>query len=1145
MCLDVNVVVKRAVTAIIEAVAGTVIEGEPARFRVRLSRPWATTVTVRLDGRETERMVSGNTTVSRTFIRGRVEQIVEIATDDDDWREAASELTMRVVPGRGDYTVGEPATATVRIEDNDQGVVRTPDVPQRVEAIPGNGQATLVWEPPHSNGGQPITDYEYRARHTSPFEAAGTTGAAGTPDEWVSMDRALSSYVVSNLDNDAQGQVTVYVFQLRAVNAKGAGDPSREARARPMSKYAQRPGSPRHLTAVGNADGSVTLHWEAPVTDGGSKITHYEYIAEESFRAREGPAVHTTVTWASTGSNEPEVTVSHRNGSGPTSGEVLSGGVTYAFAVRTVNAKGPSPLFSNRAWAAEPAAQTAAQETEETPLTARVEAAPAGHDGETPFTLRLVLSEPVRNSYRAVRDAAFEVTGGTVTRARRVDGRSDLWEVTVAPQGGEAVRIALPGDRACGTPGALCTADGRAVSTPLLLLVPGPARDDVAPDRPAPLTARFATVPGEHDGATAFTVEIVFGEAPSGMKNRTLRNALRVTGGAVTRVRQVNHVPAHRIVTVQPAGHDAVDIALPASPDCEAAGAICTEAGGRLETALLTRVRGPAALSVADAEVHEGPGAVLAFAVTLDRATSAAVSVDYATSDGTATAGSDYTATSGTLTFAAGETSKTVSVAVLDDAHDEGSETLTLTLSNPSGAYSKDGTATGTIENSDPLPQAWLARFGRTVGMHVTDAVGERLRGSAGQESQVTVGGYRLPLGQPASGRAESETTREPETTTDRLVSLLTGAGGPGLGAGANPTTGRRRRDGPVGGPAGAGPAPGAIPNPATPHRPLPRRLAGQFLPADPGDADAPPGHMRLTAWGRVAGTRVDGRDGDLTLDGDVLTGTVGVDGEWDRLLAGVAVAHSRGNGGYTMPGLDARGRGDLDTALTSLHPYLRYAVTERLDVWGMLGYGWGDLSLQPETDTTFETDTDFVMGAFGGRGILLQASESGGFQLATRTDAMLTRTSSDAVTTGDGNLASSEADAHRLRVVLEGTRAVTWPEGRTLTPTLEVGLRHDWGDAETGFGLELGGRVHYADPRLGLTIEGAVRGLLAHEDNDYKEWGASGSVRIAPGQDGQGLSLTLSPTWGAASSGVDGLWSQQTTAGLAPRAPRRPQQAV
>ena len=91
----------------------------------------------------------------------------------------------------------------------------------------------------------------------------------------------------------------------------------------------------------------------------------------------------------------------------------------------------------------------------------------------------------------------------------------------------------------------------------------------------------------------------------------------------------------------------------------------------------------------------------------------------------------------------------------------------------------------------------------------------------------------------------------------------------------------------------------------------------------------------------------------------------------------------------------------------------------------------------------------------------------------------------------------------------------------------------------------ELGGRVQYADPTLGLTIEAAVRGLLAHEDSDYGEWGASGSVRLAPGPDGQGLALTLAPAWGATSGGVDGLWSRQTTAGRPPKAPGRPQQAA
>ncbi len=127
----------------------------------------------------------------------------------------------------------------------------------------------------------------------------------------------------------------------------------------------------------------------------------------------------------------------------------------------------------------------------------------------------------------------------------------------------------------------------------------------------------------------------------------------------------------------------------------------------------------------------------------------------------------------------------------------------------------------------------------------------------------------------------------------------------------------------------------------------------------------------------------------------------------------------------------------------------------------------------------------------------------------------MFMRMTSDEVSTAAGNLAATEADAHRLRVVLEGSRPVTWPEGQRVTPTIEVGLRHDWGDAETGFGLELGGRVQYADPAWGLTLDGAVRGLLAHEDRDYKEWGASGTLRIDPGPTGQGLALTLAPAWG------------------------------
>ena len=123
-------------------------------------------------------------------------------------------------------------------------------------------------------------------------------------------------------------------------------------------------------------------------------------------------------------------------------------------------------------------------------------------------------------------------------------------------------------------------------------------------------------------------------------------------------------------------------------------------------------------------------------------------------------------------------------MAVLDDAHDEGEETLTLRLTAATGAVIADGEATGTIKNTDHMQQAWLARFGRTAATHVTDAVGERLRDGSGA-SHVTVGGYRLPLEKRATGTANPGATTEPETTTDRLASLLKGlAGMAGLGAG-------------------------------------------------------------------------------------------------------------------------------------------------------------------------------------------------------------------------------------------------------------------------------------------------------------------------------------------------------------------------
>jgi endoglucanase len=111
-------------------------------------------------------------------------------------------------------------------------------------------------------------------------------------------------------------------------------------------------------------------------------------------------------------------------------------------------------------------------------------------------------------------------------------------------------------------------------------------------------------------------------------------------------------------------------------------------------------------LAVNDVTVTEGDdGTTLAnFTVELSEASDETVTVKYATADGSAEAGSDYTATSGTLTFAPGETTQTITVSVRGDELEEGDETFEVNLSDPSHATIVDAQGTGAIANDDSTP---------------------------------------------------------------------------------------------------------------------------------------------------------------------------------------------------------------------------------------------------------------------------------------------------------------------------------------------------------------------------------------------------------------------------------------------------------
>ena len=231
------------------------------------------------------------------------------------------------------------------------------------------------------------------------------------------------------------------------------------------------------------------------------------------------------------------------------------------------------------------------------PLTASFEGVPEAHDGQSAFSFRVAFSEEIGISYQTLRDESFTTTGGAVTGARRVDGRNDLWEITVEPSGAENVTITLPRGRDCGTTGAVCTREDedtpRALTNSPSATVKGPSASGGGPPSD-PLTASFSGVPDKHTGES-FTFGLTFSEDVAGLSYKTLRDsAFSVRNGQITRARRKQKGSNQGwTITVKPDSSAAVTIRLPATTDCEADDAICTSDDRPLSNSPSATVNGP------------------------------------------------------------------------------------------------------------------------------------------------------------------------------------------------------------------------------------------------------------------------------------------------------------------------------------------------------------------------------------------------------------------------------------------------------------------------------------------------------------------------------------------------------------------------
>jgi len=434
------------------------------------------------------------------------------------------------------------------------------------------------------------------------------------------------------------------------------------------------------------------------------------------------------------------------------------------------------------------------------------------------------------------------------------------------------------------------------------------------------------------------------------------------------------------------------------------------------------------------------------------------------------------------LIFSAGQSAITFAIRTTDDDIPEQSGNIQVALYPSQGKISAEVMVMD--DDQPPLSSerkatwAWQTRLGRTIAQQVVDAVQGRFT------APPPLPGLRLTVA------GEDLTATPLEENQQALVKLL----GFETVSVSQLVTGS-----------------------AFSFSPQPPPLA-----AGEGEDAAP----RLSFWGQGALSSFHGQEDTLSLDGSVTTALAGVDWRTQRWHAGAAFSRSWGNGSY---GGDNDGDGDLGGTLTGLFPYGRYALTPRLGVWAVAGYGWGTLSVKPDKiDRQYQPTATMAMGAVGLDGLLIDGGADG-FSLSATTDLLTVKTTTEET---DG-LAAAEGSVSRLRLGLEATRPFPLANGASLLPSVEMGIRHDGGDAETGFGMELGAGILWNDPQRGISAEVKGRSLLTHMDEQFQEQGLALSFAWKPSPTNRGPSLSLSHAMGDAASGIHALLDPIVLEGL------------
>ena len=490
---------------------------------------------------------------------------------------------------------------------------------------------------------------------------------------------------------------------------------------------------------------------------------------------------------------------------------------------------------------------------------------------------------------------------------------------------------------------------------------------------------------------------------------------------------------------------------------------------------------GEPVLRIGDAAAVEG--GTVTFAVSLSRASDQAVTVLFRTVDGTAAAGDDYTARSGTLTFAPGSREETIEVQTLADDLDEPDETFTVRLSNANGATLRDRTAMGTITDDDvraiaPVNRQLVPELGRALAFTAVRCRIEQVFSDSAR-------GWARPAVSPSLSVAPISAAPAPldwiEQEDDRSLTLEQVLGNSSF-----------------------------------------------FLPLLDGSG----GRTRFATWGcgdfrSLAG---DGGGTAGAWDGEAFSLQVGADAiVGPDLLAGASLSQSQGSLEFDGVGIgNDPSDGHHDLRLTGVHPYLGWWVSPDIEVWGTLGVARGELQIADTAAGSSESSgATLASGTVGLNGRLLELGSTTLKLKGELAFAMLDVSSATALFRG------ASVDLQRFRLAAEIDHEEIVPYVGVLAPWGELGLRNDGGDGGTGSSLELGGGLLYRNIERGWNAEVYGRWVMAQDDALPDERGIGLRFRYDPEPPGFGPWARLAQTWGGAASGLHRLWDDEAS-GLA-----------